>query len=91
MPIGDKTFLAGHRGLQMRKRADVDGSKPGKNTDSISILGAIAKIHWLAICQDEVHLGVRNTDGFDGIFDRPTDNEGGRYGLLLSFGWKKVI
>ena len=91
MPISHETRLSRHWGLQMLNWRHIDGSEPGKDADSIAILGTISEVCWLAINKDEVDFRVRNADGFDRVFNRAADIGDGRYGLHLSSGWKKVI
>jgi len=91
MSIGDKTFLAKLRGPQMPERTNVNGSKPGKDTDSITILKAVSEIYWLAVNQNEVHFRVWHTNGFNRIFDRPNEINVVCYSLRPHLGRKKVI
>lgn len=75
----------------MRKGADVNGSKPRKNADSIATSHAITEIYWRAIREDEVHFGVRHAHGFNHVFHGSTDIKVVRYSLHPPFGWKKVV
>ncbi len=91
MPIGHETPPSNCRRLKMRDRSQVDGSELGKDTHIIVIFYLVAELNWHAIHQDEVNLRMRHPNGFDYVFDRPTDIKTVRYNLLPLLGRKEVI
>ena len=52
-----------------QQRRDVEGFELWVDADSIAVAHEMREIHRLAVHEDELDLGMRNTDCFDGLLD----------------------